>query len=166
MSDRAIKDAIQWLAGTKLKDNVSAIEATVVSVDEDTRTCVCKAVTGTAAFILNDVQLMAGVDDGVLIIPVVGSNVKIIKSDFTDAYITQYSEVDKIIFRGGDLGGLVKVISTVQRLNLIEAKVNSLLTAYNVHVHAANETPTVSTVAGTLTQTIRSDIENTKITQG
>jgi hypothetical protein len=166
MSDRSIREAVQWLAGTKLSDNVYSLEATVKSVDEGARTCVCQIVSGKVNNILDGVQLMAGVDDGFLIIPAVGSNVKIIKSDFTDAYIAQYSEVDKIIFRGGDLGGLVKVISNVQRLNLIENKINSLLAAYNGHVHVANNTATVSLVAGTLTPTQRSDIENTKITQG
>ena len=166
MSDRKIREAVQWLAGTKLNDTVHALDATVISVNEGERNCVCKAISGKAAFEVSGVQLMASVDDGILIIPAIDSNVKIIYSDYTTPYITQYSGIDKIIFRGGDLGGLVKVISTVSRLNLIETKVNSLLAAYNTHVHAANNTPTVSTVAGNLTLTKRDDIENTNITQG
>lgn len=166
MSDRLIRNAVQIMAGTKLVDKVYSVEATVISVDEGARTCVCQVISGKASYNLSDVRLMATVDDGILIIPVVGSNVNIIRSDYTSPYVSQYSGVDKIIMRGGDLGGLVKVISTAQRLNLIEEKLNSLLTAYNAHVHTGNNTPTASIVTGSLTLTKREDIENVNITQG
>jgi len=166
MSDRAIREAVQILAGTKLTDKVDLLVATVVSVDEGSRSCVCDVIAGKAAYRLTDVRLMNTVDDGFLIIPEIGSNVTVIKSDYIAPFVAQYSSVDKIILRGGDLGGLVKVISTVQRLNLIEDKINSLLTAYNAHMHSANNTPTLSTVSGNLVKTNRGDIENENITQG
>lgn len=166
MSDRDIREAVQWLAGTKLNDSIYCLEATVISVDEGNRVCECDIIAGKAAYRLTDVRLMATVDDGILIIPEIGSNVIVIKSDYIAPFVVQYSGVDKVILRGGDLGGLVKVMSNVERLNLIENKVNVLLAAYNSHVHAANNTPTVSTVTGTLTPTQKTDLENENIKQG
>jgi hypothetical protein len=78
-----------------------------------------------------------------------------------------------ITLNDGALGGLVKLDALVERMNLIENKVNSLLTKYNSHTHVltlstgtGTAAPTTSTEAGTLTPTEPEQIENEKIIQG
>ena len=170
MSDRSIQEAIQILSGTHLSDKVYFIDATVKSVDEQARTCIVIALSGRAGNEFTT-RLMAAVDDGVLIIPAVDSTVVVSMSDFNSPAIVQYSEVEKIVFRGGDLGGLVKVIDLTSKLNNLENKLNSLVVKYNTHTHNVTAVgsptgPGLQPETGTLTPTQRVDIENDKITHG
>ena len=73
---------------------------------------------------------------------------------------------DTITLNDGAYGGLVKVIDLVTKLNNLENKVNSIITAYNAHSHPGNGLPTASTITGSLIPTNRNDIENTKINHG
>lgn len=170
MSDRAIQEAIQILSGTHLSDKVYFIDATVKSVDEQARTCVVVALSGKAGNEFT-ARLMASVDDGVLIVPTVESTVAVSMSDFNTATIVQYSEVEKIVLRGGDLGGLVKVIELTEKLNNLENKLNSLVAKYNIHTHNVTAVgsptgPGLQPESGALTPTQRSEIENDKINHG
>lgn len=101
-----------------------------------------------------------------IIIPVVGSIVYVTMDSETGGIVTGFSEVDEVYLRGDAFGGLVKVSYLVSKLNALENKVNAIITAYNAHVHTASNTPTVSLIVGTLTPTINSDIENTKVKHG
>ena len=170
MSDRSIQESIQILSGTHLADKLYYLDCEVKSVDESKRTCVVIALSGKVGSEFT-ARLMASVDDGFLIIPVVGSTVVVSSSDFNTASIVQYSEVEKIVLRGGDLGGLVKVINLTSKLNNLENKLNSLVLKYNTHTHNVTAVgsptgPGLQPETGQLTPTVRSDIENTKITQG
>ncbi len=84
---------------------------------------------------------------------------------------------DQFTVNGGNNNGLVKVAALKTKLNNLENKLNSLLTAYNAHVHtvsvattcgagagtgSGSATSTPSTVAGSLTLTQQADLENTK----
>jgi len=171
MSDRTIRTLIEQLSGAHLSNKVYAVDAIVLSVDETLRICSCQVVSGQANNIISNVRLMAAVDDGVLIIPEVESSVCLIISDKTEPYISQYSEVKKIILLGGELGGLVKVIELTEKLNNLENKVNSLLTVYNTHTHnvtavGAPTGPNLSPEPGQLVVTDRDNIENKSITHG
>ena len=170
MSARAIQDAIQILSGTHLTDKLYFIDAEVKSVDEKTRTCKLIALSGKVGSEFT-ARLMASVDDGMLIVPVVGSTVVVSSSDFVTGAVVQYSGVDYISIRGGDLGGLVKVITLTQKLNNLENKLNSLILKYNTHTHNVTAVgsptgPGLQPETGQLTPTQRSDIENDKILQG
>lgn len=172
MGDRDIKEVIRKLAGQEYDDRVYTIDAEVLSVDEDNRTCECQSISGQASNVIPDVRLMASVDDGILILPAIGSNVTIILSTFTDPYVTGYSAIDKIILRGGDLGGLVKVVELTDKLNKIENLLNDFISKYNSHTHAGVQTGggmsavTLALEDQTLTLTEKEEIENEKITQG
>lgn len=168
---RQIVEAIRIIAGSEMASTVYALDAVVKSVDKSARTCVVYAISGKTQSEIPDVRLMASVDDGVLFMPAVGSNVTIIVTPQSDPYISQYSEIDEIVFRGGDLGGLVRVLDAVDRLNLIEDKINSLLQKFNAHTHNVTAVgsptgPNLQPESGTLQKTKRDDIENKKITQG
>ena len=168
---RKIQDAIQILSGSHLADRLFFIDAEVKTVDELSRTCVVIALSGKVG---NEytARLMASIDDGILAVPAVGSTVVVSGSDFNTGCIVQYSEVEKIIFRGGDLGGLVKVIELTEKLNNLEELLNNLITKYNTHTHAGvtagggSTAVTTSIETGTLTPTQQNEIENDKIKHG
>ncbi len=170
-ADDKIQEAIRILAGSNLADNVYAVDCTVISVDEDARTAQVQAIGGKARNTFT-ARLMTTVDDGVLVVPEDDSTVCVVFGNFTKPYITQYSGVKKIVLRGGDLGGLVKVIELTTKLNNLENLVNDLVQKFNSHVHTgvtaggASTGPTPTQETTTLVKTKRKDIENEQITHG
>jgi hypothetical protein len=182
-SDRDIREAVEHLADTNKQDKIFLFDAEVLSVDADNRICSCVSTSGKTSNQLDNVRLMSSVDDGLLFIPAVGSTVTIILSTFTLPLIIQYSEIEKVIFRGGDLFGMVKVKELTDKLNAVEdfakglqTKLNDLVSKYNSHTHiltlssgtgtAAPTTTSETPDTDTLNNTQQSDIENTNITQG
>jgi hypothetical protein len=115
-----IKNAINTLVG--IEDMVYFNDCEVVSTDEGERTCNVQNGVNEIT-----VRLMPVVDDGVLIMPAVGSIVTVLQSDKYDPVIVQYSEVEKIILMGGDNKGLVKVVELKNKLNALENQLNSVL---------------------------------------
>lgn len=179
-TDRAVQAAVQKLAGTFLKDPSYAIACVVESVDINARTCDCTPIGGDAVTEIPNVQLMAEVDDGILLIPVVGSTVVVCYSVRNVPYIALYSALDKVFlisnnglqFQGGEFGGLVKVVDLVSRLNKVETDLNTLKAAFNSWVvipedgGAALKAASSEWAGENMAETVRSDIENTSITQG
>lgn len=161
MSDRAIQEAIQILSGTNLSDKVYAVDATVISVDEVKRTAKVQVVSGKANNTIT-ARLMSAVDDGLLIIPAISSTVGILMSDFTRPSIIQYSEVDRIILRGGDLGGLVKIVEITQKLNNLVSELRAELIKIQTGIIAGGGTY----APGTITRFSKADYENQNITHG
>lgn len=157
MSDQSIIYAIQKLAGTHQKDDVKLLQCTVKSVDLDGRTCTVSTITGNSQ-ISFDVQLMAGVADGLLIEPALDSMVYVLMSKYSLPFIVQYSDVVKYLFNGDEFGGLVKVIELTGKLNAIEQKVNSIIT------WGAGVTPPF--VGEPLVPTQQTEIENTSVNHG
>jgi hypothetical protein len=169
-SARSIAEAVQIISGTHLADKLYFLDCEVKSVDEAGRVCTVIALSGKVGSEFT-ARLMASIDDGILAVPVVGSTVVVSLSDFTTGCVVQYSELDNITLRGGDLGGMVKVIELTKKINNLENKLNALITKYNTHTHnvTAIGSPTgpgLQPETGTLTPTQRADIENTKITHG
>lgn len=171
--DRSIIESMQKLSGTQLSDAVSMVYAEVVSVDEDKYTCECEAIGGDAVTGIVNVALMAGVNDGFLLVPKIGSAVVLVMSKRYQPFIAQYSEIERIEMHGsaielndGSSGGLVKVIELTQKINALENLLNDLIAKYNLHVHAANGTPTVSQETGIIIATQREEIENTTVVHG
>lgn len=121
--------------------------ATVLSVDEDNRTCDCAAVSGIAEGDIPGVQLMASIDDGVLYVPAIGSTVILMYSIKNLPYIAMYSELSAIYFdvgnstltikdgltqfNDGDFGGLTKTIVLRDALNKTNQLLTSLLNIIN-----------------------------------
>lgn len=171
MSDRSIQEAVKYLAGTHQTDTVFLIDATVASVDPDAMTCAVIALTGPVGSDIPDVRLLASVDDGILRLPTVGSTATVLMSTFTDPVIVSYSGLDQIILMGGDLGGMVRVMDLVTRLNNLENAYNDLVSKFNTHTHNVTATgaptgPSLLPEPTTLSLTVREDIENENILQG
>lgn len=168
-SARDISEAIRYLAGVKDKDNIFIVDAEVESVDKNSRTCDCILVGGKTANKIPSVRLMASVDDGILIIPTVGSIVTIILTTFTEPYVSCYSEVESITFMGGDLGGMVKVAELTKKLNNIENLLKDFIFKFNTHTHAVSgalASPTTMQETQIIIATVQKEIENLNITQG
>lgn len=182
MSDSLIREAVRKLAGTQFSDEVFVLEATVTSVQIETRTCTCETIGGKGVTDIENVRLMAEVEDGFLIIPEIGSTVIVSYAKNLSPYISMFSNVNKVLavvgnssleiidgaitFNDGSFGGLIKIEDLVTKLNNLENLLNNLITLYNLHTHTSNGTPTTSTESGSLTPTVRADIENDSITHG
>lgn len=171
-------DAIRQLAGTQFIDKVYTAMAQVVSTDIDTCTCSCQLIGTNATVQKLTVHLMAETDDGFLLVPAIDSTVIISWTDRMLPYVSMYSEIASVYLDStgiiqinqGTNGGLVKVVELVQKVNILENKVNSIIASYNAHVHpdpvsGATGTPTVP-ITGTLTLTTRADVENPNVTHG
>lgn len=176
--DRSLITAIRKMAGTDGVDQVYLVTGKVESVDEAAGTCVVDAISGNATTQIIDVEFQAVVSDGLLIIPRVGSEVKVLFSKFTDPFIVQYSEVEKIYlsadltqFEDGALGGMVKVIPLTKKLNDIENDINNLKTIFSSWVPVPNDGGAALKLASAswysqqIIPTKQSEIENTKIVQ-
>ena len=203
--ERAIVESIQRITGTQLADKIAIYSATVDIVDLAARTCTVTTLSSQGEMTIEGVQLMASVDDGLLLVPVIDSTVIVTYTTFNKPFISLFSAIEKAVlivgdnnvsfemdnlgilleiantklsvkdgitqFNDGSLGGLVKIIDLTTKLNNLENKVNALLSAFNTHTHILTLTsgtgtaaPTTSPVTGTLTPTVRGDIEDTKIT--
>jgi hypothetical protein len=145
----------------------------VVSVDETEMTCEVTPNIGGANF--TDVRLMADNETtslGIYFKPKLGSQVMISPYSDVDYFVSMVSEVDEVWLKGDQYGGLVKVTDLVTKLNNLENKVNTLITTFNAHVHpgvtvgAGATLVTGTLVVGTLTPTVRGDIENTTVNHG
>lgn len=119
--DRAIITAVQKLTGTFNQDTVYLVTANVTSVDENKGICTVETISGNASITLTNVELQTVVSDGILIVPRVDSEVKVIYSKYTTPFICQYSEVEKIY-----------LACDTQQMDIGDLKVNSSTTEVNV----------------------------------
>lgn len=168
MSDFNIISVIQNLSGNQNEDKVRLLQCTVNSVDLANRTAHVTTITGQSTLDF-DVQLQAGIADGLIIEPLVNSMVYVLMSKYTLPFIVQYSDIVSLSINGIEFGGLVKVIELTNKLNALENIVNDLILKFNTHTHIAAGTPTsITSVIETnnLTPTQQSEIENTVIKHG
>ena len=114
-------------------------------------------ITGNARLTF-DVQLMAGVADGFLIEPKVGSMVFVLMSKYTLPFVVQYSDVVSYSLNGDEFGGLVKVIELTEKINALEQKINEIIT------WGASVTPPLPSTPLVLTQ--QSELENLTVQHG
>ena len=133
--------------------------------------CDCSPVNGDADLI--DVRLQASTTTGILITPTVGSNVVVSLLSNGSAFVSMYSDIDSIQLNGSNYDGLVKVNDLVTKLNNLENKVNGIIATFNAHTHPyinvvtpANTSAASTPVVGTLTPTVKANIENPLITHG
>lgn len=191
---RKIREAVQKMSGTWMKDYASFIDCEVVSVDMDNRLCDCKAIGGDSDFDVPSVQLMPEPNDGQLIIPKIGSAVRVGITQRNEPFVVMFSEIDTVYmvsetlyqFNDGTFGGLVKVKNTLnpsegllKKLNNLENKLNDLVAKFNTHIHPAIDSVTAAPVTVSVTvsvtdptiptpivPTTESEISNSMITHG
>ena len=183
---REIIEAIRALAGVQFYAEVYLFDAEVTAVDEAARTCDVKTLGGDTPLEIPDVRLMAEVEDGTLILPAVGSIVIVTYNKNLKPFVSQFSEVKKIVwtvgnssldvtddkkfvFNEGNNHGLVKVQELTDKLNTIEQDLNTLKSVFSGWTPVTNDGgAALKGAAGTwygqtITETQQSDIENTDI---
>jgi hypothetical protein len=186
--NRNIKDSISQAANGFLKNYSTFILCTVESVDETNCLCSCTPISGPAITGLENVLLQAEANDGLLLIPTVGSTVMVGTSATDSPFVAMFEDIDKVKlkigdstlevtdglfkFNGGSNDGMVLINHLITKLNNLENGYNDLVTKYNAHTHiltlstgTGTAATTVSLETTTLTPTVKADIENTKITQ-
>lgn len=150
----------------------------VTAVDEAAGTCAVLLTGDEYARVDVLLNAVTDNDNGVYLVPTVGSKVWVSAIDETGLQgVVKCSNLQKVIvkadtlveFNGGTNGGLVKVAELVDRLNGLENLLNQLITNYNSHTHSttcgAGAGSTVALTAGTETGSISpittvEDIEN------
>jgi len=100
--DRKIKEAIETMSGTRGQQSIKLVECEVISVDESKRTCNVSVIGGNAEYDIENVRLMATIDDGLLIIPTVGSQILVAHNNQNVKYICQFSEIEKVLLITGE----------------------------------------------------------------
>ena len=109
MTNRQIIESLQRITGTLLKDNVSIFSGIVDSVNEEKRTCTVTSVTGQGAMTVENVQLMASVDDGFLLVPAIDSTVIVAYSTYNKPFICLFSSVEKVLLVAGENNASIQV---------------------------------------------------------
>lgn len=183
---RDIQTAIEHLSGKRSFVPVKTFDATVVSVDKKSRTCVVDSEKDNIDGLT--VRLSPEICDGDINIPQVDSTVTVMMSGITDPYIVNTTWIDgkiiiiadqgyendgeKQIFNDGAYGGLVRVIDLTKKINTLEKDLNDLKTRFSGWVPVANDggaalkSATANWFANTIIETKQSDIENESITHG
>lgn len=138
----SVAELVQQLAGTYGISPVQVMTCEVKSVSSSERTCTVLPLTDNLEPFA--AQLMADIDDGLLILPTVGSTVKIMLSEIITPTVIQYSAIDEILIvsggaaikiystgvelQGTDFGGVMKVTPSVKAWNDLQNDVNTLKT--------------------------------------
>lgn len=173
MSDKkSIEQNLRYIALGRKYYIDQMILCEVVSVDGVT--CVCQPLESEEGE-YSGVRLVAEEHStNMLITPTIGSVVGIVPSNdlnTAEMFVVMFSQIDSIALRGDQYDGIVKVGDLVDKLNALENKVNSIITAYNAHTHIVVSAPgisnvTSSLVTGTLTPTVQAELENENVKHG
>jgi hypothetical protein len=122
--NRQIIEAIQRMTGTQLSDNVRLLSANVDSVDEAKRTCIVTTVSSQGSVTIENVQLMASIDDGFLLMPAVDSTVIIAYSTYNQPFVALFSGVAKVMMVAGENNASLQMDDDGLLLDIADTKVN------------------------------------------
>lgn len=121
-----LSDLIKQAA--KTDDEKYSIFCKVKSVDQEKKTIVAAPINGDAQ--INGVKLIAGAtENGVLFSPVLGSVVVVTFTSKTRAFVSLFSEVENIILRGDQLGGVLIAEEMREQLEKITNRVDGIIDA-------------------------------------
>lgn len=180
-NNRQFIEALRRLSNTFGVDVPGIVFATVKSVDEEKRTCVCVPVNDRSAAEIPNVLISAIENDGQLKFPAVNSVVIICRTAKNQPFILKESDLAKylliaeeIIFNSDGYGGLIKIVEQTQKLNdalsQIKTAIDALASAADTGISSAGGTPGVVTAWNTAKNAIqnfnKSDYENTDVVHG
>lgn len=171
-----IRQVLNLLIDRRIRESsLYSKTGTIKSVSESNRTCTVTIDNVDYQNIL--LQGTIGLASGLVQIPSIGSQVKVSFLSGTAGFISMFSQLDKIIidtnlvqFNGGANNGIIKIDSNVTKLNNIEQDINTLKNIFSTWAvaptdgGAALKTAAASWYASALTETVRADLEDTKIT--
>ncbi len=152
------------------KGELPVWEAEVLSVNDD-RTCKVKVIRTDLELDNVRVQGLANYTTGIYPRLKVGTK-GVVMLVGKAAYMIITGETDELQLNGSQHGGLIIISSLISKINIIENKVNTIISTFNAHAHAGVTTGTgtsatpATPVSGTLTNTQASDIENENVRHG
>lgn len=123
MTNRQIIESIQRMTGQQLADNVRLLAATVDAVDEAKRTCTVTTVSSQGSVTIENVKLMAAIDDGVLIVPAIDSTVFVVYSTFNQPFLALLSGAEKILLVAGETNASLQMDADGLLLEIAETKI-------------------------------------------
>lgn len=136
----------------------------ITGISDDGLTCSCRF--GSAE--VSEIRLRAslsGRDRQMLVVPRLGSAVIVgsLSGDLSSLVVLQVDEIDRVVFNGGELGGLVNIEPLTEKLN-------ALVDAFNSHTHhvttsgtAASQTGTAAATTGKAEKFDKNDYEDANI---
>lgn len=166
-----IRDIIYQLITKRMdQEEMYLVRGSVSNVSTDNWTCDVTPIDGGAD--IKGVRLKPTNQDlkGFVIVPKDGTKAVVGFESKTKAILLNADEVDQMILRNGENGGLINVSDLVDKLNALEDKVNDLILYTSTHTHTGVTTgggtsgTSASPVTGSLTPTTVEDIEDDKIT--
>ncbi len=171
-------DEFRRMLNQKIKSIIQSVllNAVVTSVEDVNMTCDVKLSIDDLP--LYDVRLTPQINagsNGIVPVPAIGSAVIVgfLDNNIASAFIVNVQEADKVIIRGGSLGGLVKIQELTKQLERDRDLMKAILQVVNGApvTEPGNGSPSAlqiamkSAVAGKQ-QADYSKIENDKITHG
>lgn len=128
-----IQRAIQTIAGVKGEDKVHIVAATVTSVNEAERTCNVTVLSGIGQTTIENVQLMASIDDGFFLVPAVDSTIIVSYSSYNQPFVSLFSELSKILLVAGENNASIQMDTNGILLEIAETKllISDGLTKFN-----------------------------------
>ncbi len=181
-----IEEAVKILAHRN--EHLYALTGKVKSVDVNKRTCEVLPVNEDSMLVDVRLQAIESGNTGILIVPEENSDVIVGFLSRNDAFVLHIQEIkniiisvgysqmeiteNNIVLNGGNLGGLVKVASLIQKLNALENDINILKTVITAWTPvsgdggAALKTAVAGWAGQTITLTTQNDLENPKIKHG
>ena len=161
-----IKDELKTASGGA---SASSFEAEVLEIDKVANTCkVKKLSTGLE---LEGIRLISDTDSkegNTVFYPVVGSTVVVAFDTVSvGGFISKISATSEIMLNGGENGGLILIEALVDKLNILEQKLNDFIIEYKAHNHAHPIAPTVGlampSTLSSLPKTAKSELENKNV---
>lgn len=125
---------------TKPNNNGYSKVCTVDSVDLTNLTCYCVPINNDAD--IQEVRLMANIDNGFLLIPEVDSIVVVSFLSDSSAFISMVSKVSEIQLNGTNYGGLIKIDDLTSSINSMINNINLQFTAISAGISGAGGTYT------------------------
>ncbi len=148
------------------------ILGTIAAVDENSKTCNID----DDGFMMYGIRLQSVTNAaaGILKVPKIGAQALAVKIEDGDGFmLLDCAEYSKIIFNGGNNGGLINIQSLVNKINAIENDLNSLKTVFKTtwipptsspDSGAALKTAAADWADQTITKTKTKDLEDKTIT--
>jgi hypothetical protein len=146
-----IKEAIRKLVENQ--DEVYSLVAVVDSVDTVSNTCDVSLVSGDAPLFEVRLQAARGLSSGLVVYPVVGSEVLVTFISKEDAYVAVYSEVENVVwtvegqtldFNKDGLGVRTSAVSLAKEIGALLDTMDALVDTLLQFQLATNVGPTVS----------------------
>ena len=140
-------------------------QGTIKSIDVSERTCIVAPVDGGPDILDVYLEADAGSSDekGFFVAPAVGSLVIVTWTSNEEAFLSAYTQIDKVIakqgewiFNDGGNGGVIKINEQVKKLNGLVKELQQELIKISTGISSAGGAYT----PGTISQFTRSDFEN------